>query len=287
MSDRLSTDEIEREIEMERASLARTLNELQRQVAPEAIVNRVSAAVRSSGGDVAGTALRQAQENPLALAVTGAGLAWLMAGPKIGSRDRGSSSPRVGASRVAMDRRPQPKVTGFRKEPSSQSFDARMRQIDEDSYDPSVRTTSKTGSGKQGEKTMRDRLIEGTESMTEAARDRVMAAREAAILAERRIELRAREYGAAGKDAFNNQPLMGALVAFGVGALAGALLPRTSTEDRHLGAARDRAVMHADRVYRSEAARLRAQAESIAEDTMASIGDAVSGETNNRKTSEG
>lgn len=278
MGDSVSADQIEREIEVERVALARALGDLQRQVAPDAIVEKISAALRENGGDLAGTAIRQAKANPLALALTGAGLAWLVAGPsKTAARPATAAKPNVG-----YDDREVPAAPGFRQEPSDESFEARVARAEGQTYDPTIRPTKGTDTFDKTRRdrsaaSLRDRLMEGTEMMTETARDRVIAAREAAILAEQRIEARAREYGAAGKDAFANQPLMGALVAFGVGALAGALLPRTRVEDRHLGGARDKAFLEAERVYRAEAARLRAEAELVAEEAVAAAGNALKG----------
>jgi hypothetical protein len=278
MSESVSTDQIEREIEVERVALARALGDLQRQVAPDAIVEKISAALRENGGDLAGTAIRQAKANPLALAVTGAGLAWLVAGPS----KTAARPATVAKSNVGYDDRELPTAHGFRQQPSDESFEARVARAAGETYDPTIRPTKGTDTidktrHDRSAASLRDRLMEGTEMMTETARDRVIAAREAAILAEQRIEARAREYGAAGKDAFASQPLMGALVAFGVGALAGALLPRTRVEDRHLGGARDRAFLEAERVYRAEAARLRAEAEIVAEEAVAAAGNALKG----------
>lgn len=292
MSADMSSDDIEREIEAERVALARSLDELQRQVSPDAIVERISAMLRENGGDMAGTAMRQARENPIALALTGAGLAWLMAGPAPSrTGPRRDALPPVGR-RLRTEKKPSPdydhrtyaQATGFRQVPSTESFETRLAQADDDTYDPAIRSEATAAPERRTRsnspnRSLRDRLMEGTEMMTDAARDRVMAAREAAIDAEQRLEARARDYGMAGKDAFYSQPLMGALVAFGVGALAGALLPRTRTEDRHLGAARDRAVMEAERMYRTEAAKLRAQAEALAEDAVTAAGDALKGRT--------
>ncbi|CTQ48183.1 DUF3618 domain-containing protein [Jannaschia donghaensis] len=278
MADQMTSDDIERDIEKERVALSRSLNELQRQISPDAIVNRVSALLRENGGDVADSALRQARANPMALALTGAGVAWLFAGPAKKVHDPALLTDRRPSAvrnrpRVGYDERDYTKVSGFRRTQPDESFERRVARAEDDTYDPAVHAsavppaTSQTRSAR-GKRSLRDRLMEGTEMMTDAARDRVIAAREAAIAAEQRLEARARDYGMAGKEAFNSQPLMGALVAFGIGALAGALLPRTRTEDRHLGAARDRAMMEAERIYRSEAAKLRAQAEALAEETL-------------------
>ena len=311
MSDSMSSDDIERDIEVERVALARSLDELQRQISPEALVNRFSGILRENGGEVAQSALRQARDNPVALAVTGAGLAWLMVGPARKThepRPRSVSVPKprrpqprdtvdygvatgiedvstrrsAPEPRVSYDDRTYPKATGFRSSPDTETFESRVARAEGRAYDPSIRAPSSSrGSSRivtksdMGDDSLLNRLLEGTEKMTDAARDRVIAAREAAIDAERRLEARARDYGVAGRDAYYSQPLIGALVAFGVGALAGALVPRTRVEDRHLGPARDRAMLEAERIYRSEAANLRAQAESFAEDTLDSAKSAI------------
>lgn len=282
MGDPVSTDQIEREIEVERVALARALADLQRQISPEALVERVSMVFRENGGEIAGTAMRQARENPIALALTGAGFAWLVAGPakrtdpstpQLPARRVPPPPPPVRKPQVGYDHRSYPTVGGFRDDEPEESFDARIARAETDDYDPAIRASATADpdgddNAKRSAKGLLERLMEGTEMMTDTARDRVMAAREAAILAERRLEARARDYGAAGRDAFADQPLMGALVAFGVGALAGALLPRTRMEDRHLGAARDRALVEAERVYRTEVARLREQGETVVKDAV-------------------
>ncbi|MGB7404334.1 MAG: hypothetical protein WA906_01460, partial [Pacificimonas sp.] len=236
-------------------------------------VERVSKVLRDNGGDFAETAARQSREHPLALALTGAGLAWLINGPV--KKASFPSASRATRPSVDYDDRSYQKVQGFRHSAPKRSFEDRIAKAEGHTYDPSVRTKGippMTTEDNPASRSMslRDRLMEGTEMMTESARDRVIAAREAAIIAERRIEARAREYSVAGRDAYYSQPLMGALVAFGVGALAGALLPRTRTEDRHFGPARDRALAEAERMYHTEAARLRAHAEAVAEEALES-----------------
>lgn len=313
MSNDRSTDQIEREIEEERVELARSLESLQRQFSPDAIVDRVSGMLRDNGGEIAGTALKQAKSNPLALAVTGVGLAWLIAGPAkkhspvrradAFSHDRNAfaSVPRPQAEDrkpvVGYDTRDYPSAPGFRSaEPPMAGFESRVAAAEGDDYDPVIRPERDEESGyldrisgmasdfrdtvsswmdnsetttADGGKSLRERLMEGTENMTDTARERVIAAREAAWDAERRLEARARDYAASGKDAFNQQPLIGALVAFGIGAMMGAALPRTRKEDEYLGVYRDRALSEAERIYRAESAKLRAVAEAAAEEAKA------------------
>lgn len=272
-----TSDDIEREIEAERVALARSLDNLQRELSPDALIDKATAILRANGGEMATAALRHAKDNPVALALTGAGLAWLVAGPAPTRPARAASHLKAPAP--AHDDRAYPKAPGLRRAPPAESFEARVARAEGERYDPVVHDLSEPSKSTatepaSGGKSLRDRLMEGTEMMTDTARDRVIAAREAAIAAERRLEAHARDYGRSGRDAFQSQPLMGALVAFGVGALAGALLPRTRTEDHYLGATRDRAMDEAERIYRAEAAKLRAVAEAAAAEAGATATEA-------------
>ncbi|KIN65855.1 hypothetical protein Z945_902 [Sulfitobacter noctilucae] len=85
-----SSEEIEREIERERAGLTNTLDELQNRFSVDTVVRQVSEQFRANGGDIARSVSRSVKENPVALALTGVGLAWMIFGS--GSREdrRGS-----------------------------------------------------------------------------------------------------------------------------------------------------------------------------------------------------
>ena len=113
---------------------------------------------------------------------------------------------------------------------------------------------------------LRTYLTEGTEQMSDSTRNRVVAARQAAWDAEKKLESYARDYAGAGREFYGSQPLIGGLVAFGLGAAIGAALPRTRQEDHYLGSYRDRAMEEAERYYRSEVERLRGVAENAVED---------------------
>jgi len=83
-----SPEEIEREIERERAGLTSTLDDLQDKFSVETIARQFSDQFREHGGDIGRSVTDAVKRNPIALALTGAGLAWLMAGDKVPSRDR-------------------------------------------------------------------------------------------------------------------------------------------------------------------------------------------------------
>ena len=80
MSDTRTPNEIERDIERERARLGETVDALQDRFSPERILRDLGRGFSEHGGDI-GTAITQSvKRNPVALALTGVGLAWLMSG---------------------------------------------------------------------------------------------------------------------------------------------------------------------------------------------------------------
>lgn len=87
-NDNRTPEEIEREIERERAGLTSTLDDLQNKFSVETIARQFSDQFREHGGDIGRSVTDAVKRNPIALALTGAGLAWLMAGDRASSRDR-------------------------------------------------------------------------------------------------------------------------------------------------------------------------------------------------------
>ncbi len=75
-----SPDDIERDIERDRSELAGTINEIQSRFTPEAVVNEIARNFREHGGDVGQAVTRSVKQNPIGLALTGVGLAWMMFG---------------------------------------------------------------------------------------------------------------------------------------------------------------------------------------------------------------
>lgn len=78
--DHRTPDQIERDIERDRAKLADAFDALQDKFSPEAVVREVADGFRRHGGEFGTAVTRSVKQNPLALAVTGVGLAWLMFG---------------------------------------------------------------------------------------------------------------------------------------------------------------------------------------------------------------
>ena len=89
-----SPKEIERDIERERAGLTNTLSDLQDRFSIESLARQVSDQVREHGGDIGRSVSDAVKRNPLALALTGAGLAWLMLSDRSGGHDHAARDAR-------------------------------------------------------------------------------------------------------------------------------------------------------------------------------------------------
>lgn len=86
-SDSRSPEEIERDIKHKRAGLTDTLDELQDRFSPEHMAREVADRFSKHGGDIGRSFSRAIKQNPLALTLTGVGLAWLMMSDRDEARD--------------------------------------------------------------------------------------------------------------------------------------------------------------------------------------------------------
>ncbi|WP_308918096.1 DUF3618 domain-containing protein [Jannaschia sp. LMIT008] len=124
---------------------------------------------------------------------------------------------------------------------------------------------------------LRARLDEGTRDMSDAARQRVLQARQAAAEAQEAMERKFGDYADGTREAYDQQPLIGGLIAAGIGAIVGASLPRTETEDRYLGQHRDRLFDEAERIFEEESANLKAVAGAALDEAKAVANEKVEG----------
>lgn len=370
-TDNRSPAEIENEIERERAELASTLNTLQSKFSVEGVARQLSDQFREHGGDIGKSVSDAVKRNPVALALTGAGLAWLMLGDKTGNRDNfnrrysrvdhndrydndhvdlGEHGERDGLSNSAY---PPSGFTGRKLgpqpgDPSKPYYSGRTYQSDDtptwarshdDDHSSDAGETMRDAAGKvadgvshatsstadaarnagsavastasnaagsiadAGKATvgaaqsfasgasdrasrMRARLAEGTESLSEEARNKVIAARERAIKARDA----AADYGRQGQkkatDMFEDQPLIAGALAIAVGAAIGAALPRSRTEDAYMGEHRDNLMHEAERVFQEEKEKLSKvakaatdEAKQVGEEIKKNADDAAPAET--------
>ncbi len=127
-------------------------------------------------------------------------------------------------------------------------------------------------------------IAQGTEDFSEEARQRVIAARQAAVAAGRSTRAAVSAGAQTTQDYFNSQPLVVGAVAVAFGAALGGLLPRNRFEDEHFGARRDDLIRAAERIYEEERRKLEAvanaalsEAHSILDDKKQAV-DRVTGD---------
>lgn len=263
-----TTNEIEREIEQTRAEIDATLAALRSRMSVGEMIEEVSRQFRNSGGsEFARNFGRQVRDNPLPLALIGAGIAWLM----------------IGNGRARY--RHEHDFEAYEPEP----FDLLEEEYDPDyEYDPYTGTRSSqlppTGAGPSAGAAVApgadlqanggDRQAhrgDGGGGLGETVSDAASRAGEAASSAasavsetvSRQARWAARRTSAgaarAGRtvqrnflDLVEEQPLVVGAIGVAIGAAIGALLPPTRTEDEWVGPARDRLRDEAARAGREQ-----------------------------------
>ncbi|WP_299785100.1 DUF3618 domain-containing protein [uncultured Marivita sp.] len=322
-----SPKEIEREIEEQRSDLTANLEDLQNKFSIDTVVRQIGDQFREHGSDMGRSITNQVKANPIPLALTGIGLAWLMFGnsqqPQRRQRvsddfddDRYSSSerefrrsreerglpytppttytanraatepswarddydddPSVGdrlaqgaesMKRTAADGAQSVKQTA---ESGAQSVKDGLASAGSTVTDTASAASSRVGDAaqlaKQGLSNAGSRIAEGTETLTEEGRKRVIAARQKAV-EMRRSAMRSMNQGTdAAADFYDQQPLVVGALALAVGAALGGALPRTKTEDDLMGAQSDDLFDQAERIFEEEKAKALSVADTVKEE---------------------
>ena len=277
INDSRTADEIERDIENERAEMSGTINELQKKFSVEGIVSDIGTMFRDQGGDLGRAISATVGRNPAAVALVGVGLAWLVLGQ---GRSRTyadqSASPTFGPYRdrgAAYGRNPERAATSY--DGSRGTFEQGDRSWFDGHGLPDGHLVGRsngasksngnkdhssgiTGSIRDGASAVADavtgmagsvrdtavdlaeKLASGTEGLSIEAKERVMAARRAAHDARMAAADTLKRGGRAASNLFEDQPLVMGALAIAVGAGLGSLLPHSKIEDEALGANSDR-----------------------------------------------
>jgi ElaB/YqjD/DUF883 family membrane-anchored ribosome-binding protein len=239
-----ASEEIEGEIEHTRSEMRETLDAIQRRLTPGQIMDEVVTYFRQGPGAFASNLGRTVRDNPIPVALVGAGLAWLaMSGSRrrlsrdgqdaddeaqyyYASAGGGDYAAAAGAEQAAYA------STGGTYHPGPAASGSTHR--------PTGGETGEYGSGtSHGFSSSSYGAYEEEESrqgrigrMAGGARERMS-----------RIGGMAREQGQRARSGFtemvDEQPLLMAAAAFVLGAALGALMPTTRREDRLMGETRD------------------------------------------------
>lgn len=308
-NDTRSPEQIERDIERDRQALTENLHGIQEKFSFDTIAHQIGDQFREHGGDISRAMATSVKENPMAVALTGVGLAWMIFG---------SGSSRNGASRHAGygGRDDSDRSKRDRHADSAVGYGASQRYSDEPAWarghavygadddrplvevisersNSSVRTGSSTPSDDKSvteaisarASEVRDRLAEGTENLSEAARQRIVSARATALDAKRKLARSARRGADKAADLFEQQPLVSGALSFAVGAAIGGALPRTQAEDEAVGEQSDALFAEAERLFNEEQANATRvfsaaaeEAKTIAEEKKENRDSAASGD---------
>ena len=313
MTDHRSPEEIERQLEKERAGLAEDLDDLREKFSVDTMVRQAADQIRAHSGDIGTAVSRAVKENPLAIAVTGVGLAWLIFGDKSSGRTmrdhddhydrykdrrRDNYDPYAGqSSYYAGSRSSSPAMGGTRRSGGmhnsdlpawARSTDSTYHQNDDSHGSSSVKERLSDASDaarnklhdtadsvQDRAKALRERLSHGTEQLSEEGRARVLAAREKAHHAREAAMTRINEGRDKAVDLFEEHPLIAGGLALAVGAALGAALPHTRFEDEHFGETSDELFHEAERIFAEEREKLGSAMKETADDAADKVAQEV------------
>ena len=275
-------DKIEAGIARERASLASTLGSLQDRVSIENLAQEALGMIRTNAAAYTSSIDSAVRANPLALALTGVGVAWLVFGgkkaPEGPTRAENDGNGRKSKVLTSTDDAWSISVDALRARAS-----AALRRIEDDAraYAGALRDGLSSGIDSARDfaadrarvlsdftEGLQQSFASGLEDLQAPVRDQIVAMREQAyaarIRAERVASGGAREAGRLVED----HPLIAGGVALALGAALAAALPRTRIEDRTFGSESDRLMAEAARLLRQERDMAARVASGVAEELV-------------------
>lgn len=274
-------DRIEDQLERERARLASSVDELQDRMSIENLARDAMESLKSNAGSYTSAVDQAIRANPMAVVLTGVGLAWLIFGstrkpkarmPKAEPYNRWESEGGmvydVDDARIGMpgegsandDEDWSHKADGLRAKASAalKAIERAARDKANAARDFAAERAAVLSDFTSG---LKSSMSHGLSDMSDAARDRVMQARQAAYSARIRAG-----NGRGVSGAVEEHPLVAGAVAMALGMVAAALLPRTETEDRLMGGERDRLMREAARLFEEEKARAASVAREVVDE---------------------
>lgn len=291
---------IEADIQRERASLASTLNALQDRVSVDTLAREAMDALRNNAATYTRNAEQMIRANPMALALTGVGLAWLIFGGKSNDRnapkhtavrrweDEGGQVAPVGTASEAWyheatahrDRAHQSiaqidrsaKHTGSGAHEGSGMKDRAMRAA----HDLQDDARERAAVAKEFASGLADSFRHGLEDLSDSAKERIVAAREQAYAAVIAAEKQAQHLSKSTGRLIEDQPLISGAIAAALGAGLAAALPHTDTEDRSFGRQSDSLMRQAKQMLTQERDRAMRVAKGVVDEVQSSAKDVMS-----------
>lgn len=250
------TEQLERDTERTRLELANTIGELCSRLTPGQVLDEMLD--YASDGDVADylrSFKRQIINNPLPLGLMGASMAWLVVASAFGRRGDGRTS-RARAADLAADARARGSDPAGSVQAAAADMAASARQavndlgdratevrVDATNWTVEVAQDTRAAAARVGNR-MRDaastagtRLAAAGDTIADSANRRTEAIGRVAS----EIGRNSRAASRAMSDFGHEQPLIVAAAGLVLGAIIGAVLPSTETEDRLIGDSSDAA----------------------------------------------
>lgn len=253
------TTRIERDLEETRARLDATIGALQQKLSPGQLLDQSLAYLKESGGgEFAHNLKANVQTHPMPVALIGIGLAWLMMGG--GSAGQPAAQPRTpgrsddwaghyGADAAARAEAAAASVRRTASE-SAEAFQERLylakgkalglsRNVGEALSDFGSRVDTAMQAASRSARGTARGVREAAGTAIDSTRDATGRAADAAMQATGRATDAARDAADRVAGYLQEQPLLVGAIGVSVGALLGALLPPTRTEDELLGGISD------------------------------------------------
>lgn len=273
-----SSAQLEREAEQTRSQLAQRLDELRERITPGQLVDEAVDYAKDSGGGVFVRNLgRQATANPLPVALIGAGIAWLMLSN--GKRQSTAAASINRAAEAAIDRARQSMVDvgahigEFGQKASAQATKFGQQASERASNwasDASDRVTDarepRAGDAISSLRENASSAYETAKSRASETYERVAGqAKEASSTTADTVAGLGQRTAAASRDLLQfckSQPLVIAGLGMALGAILGALIPPTETEDNLMGKTSDQLKDEAREVAEDQIERTKSAAKS-------------------------
>jgi hypothetical protein len=231
-------EQLEREAEQTRAQIAGTLDELKESMTPSYVLHQLADRINDGAPAAFARNLRdQAVNNPLSVALIGAGMAWLMLSPLKSNgnamrrsaerlRDAGDAAQQRAAEAADAGRGTAESAATAARQTATEAADA-LRDAAGSASDSVQRTAS------SGYQAMAETAVRTADRVSASTRDATQ---------------RTLQSGSAFLDFCREQPMIIAGLGLAMGAMVGALLPSSETEDQLMGQASDRAKERAKNV---------------------------------------
>lgn len=267
----MSAEQIAAGLERDRADLSKSIDGLRGKLSADSLISDAMGYARSNMAPYLRALDGAVRANPVAAAMAGAGLAWLILGRKSGAS--GAEAPLAGTKFEAMSRwedeggpvaeMPHPEdswiATADKLRHSALDALARISAAARVELRPIAEVAAHRAAILADlARATRDAMLHGLENLGAEAQQRILAAREQAYIA--RLEA-VRQ----GSRLIEERPLVAGALGMALGAAVGAALPHTTTEDRLFGQDRDRLMARARDMLRDERSRAASTASKLAD----------------------